>query len=331
MRHFIILFILIFSLGACGSPAAEPTAMPVATPTPIQPATPTAETITLTDDTGATITLTNRPQRIACLIDLCVDIVAELGMEPVAFIDELALQPQFFGERAKTFIRIGGSYFEPSLEDIARAKPDLVIGYPTHAPLRDGLRPIAPLFVMQPTNGYRDVLRYVRQIGELVGRESEANAAIDRFNARLNAYKERVPRDVTVLFMTGTDFDASFGIDTKRSIVGSVLAEVANYPWDDPNATPTGLVESYSLEQVLATNPDVLFIGTFLFGGGQGLLSEQLANNPLWGQIKAVQQGRVHEVSVPIWVTGQGTRSLQLVLDEAMTKIYPDRFPKPLP
>lgn len=321
MRYGLV-FVFMLGLIACSASApVQPTAAP----------TPASETITITDDTGATLTFASQPQRIACFIDLCVDIVAELGMEPVAFIDELALQPQFFGERANTFIRIGGSYFEPSLEDVARAKPDLVIGYPTHAPLRDGLRPIAPLFVMQPTDGYRDVLRYVRQIGALVGRTSEAEAAIQRFNARLNAYKERSPRDVTVLFMTGTDFDASFGIDTKRSIVGSLLAEVTNYPWDDPNATPTGLVESFSLEQVLTTNPDALFIGTFLFGGGQGLLSEQLANNPLWGQLKAVQDGRVYEVSVPIWVTGQGTRSLQLVLDEAMTKLYPDRFPQPLP
>jgi iron complex transport system substrate-binding protein len=86
------------------------------------------------------------------------------------------------------------------------------------------------------------------------------------------------------------------------------------------------------LEEVLEQNPDVLFVETFGFGPTPPEpLSEQLAANPLWSEIKAVQEGEVHEVSFAIWGTGRGVRSLSLVLDEAMTRTYPDVFPEPLP
>jgi iron complex transport system substrate-binding protein len=88
----------------------------------------------------------------------------------------------------------------------------------------------------------------------------------------------------------------------------------------------------FSLEQVLAENPDVLFVQTYGFGPvPPEPLSVQLAANPLWSEITAVKNNEVHEVSFAVWSTGRGLRSLTLVLDEAMPLIYPDVFPQPLP
>ena len=53
-----------------------------------------------------------------------------------------------------------------------------------------------------------------------------------------------------------------------------------------------------------------------------------MAANPLWGELKAVKNGEVHPVSFSLWSTGRGTRSLGLVLDEAMPLLYPDVFGK---
>ena len=47
--------------------------------------------------------------------------MAELGLEPVAVNDPLSSNPSFFGSRAEQFAVIGGSFFEPNLEDIAAA------------------------------------------------------------------------------------------------------------------------------------------------------------------------------------------------------------------
>ena len=45
--------------------------------------------------------------------------MAELGLEPVAVNDPLSSHPSFFGSRGEQFAVIGGSFFEPNLEDIA--------------------------------------------------------------------------------------------------------------------------------------------------------------------------------------------------------------------
>ena len=71
----------------------------------------------------------------------------------------------FFGSRADEFRLIGGSFFEPSLEDIAASEPDLVIGLSgVHDGLRDALRPIAPLYIVNPLT-YEDSINYLKEIG----------------------------------------------------------------------------------------------------------------------------------------------------------------------
>src|SRR5215469_3545841 len=126
--------------------------------------------LTLTDATNTTITLSKPPARIACLVSLCEDILAELGLQPVAVNDTFGQDPHFFGAKAKNFMTIGGPFFNPNVEDIAKATPDLVIGLANvHENLRDALQPIAPLYIMNPTS-YNDSIKYLKDIGRLTGR-----------------------------------------------------------------------------------------------------------------------------------------------------------------
>jgi len=82
--------------------------------------------LTFTDATHTTVTLTKQPTRIACLVGICEDILASLGIDPVAVNDKLGQDPAFFGDKAKSFSVIGGAFFDPNVEDIAKATPDLV-------------------------------------------------------------------------------------------------------------------------------------------------------------------------------------------------------------
>ncbi len=313
--------------------AATPTAtaQPEATQAPAAtsaPPTATPSTVSLTDSTGERLTFTTRPVRVACLTEICPDIMAELGLEPVAVNDPLSSDPRFFGSRADEFRLIGGSFFEPSLEDIAAAEPDLVIGLGgVHDGLRDALRPIAPLYIVNPLT-YEDSIRYLKEIGAAMGRSAEAEEAAQRFLSKLEDYKARSPKDRTALVMYGSD--VNFGIDTEGALTGGLLAEVTGYPWPKPPPDQGGHASGgmqFSLEGVLSIDPDVIFIQTIAFPGFQPPpLAEQLAANPLWGELRAVQNGEIHEVSFSLWSTGRGTRSLGLVLDEAMPLLYPDVF-----
>ena len=307
---------------------ATPTVTPQPAPTQAPAPTPSPSTISLTDSTGEELTFTTRPVRVACLTEICPDIMAELGLEPVAINDPLSTDPRFFGNRADEFRVIGGSFFEPSLEDIAAAEPDLVIGLGgVHDGLRDALRPIAPLYIVNPLT-YEDSINYLKEIGAAMGRSAEAEEAAQRFLSKLEDYRARSPKDRTALVMYGSD--VNFGIDTEGALTGGLLAEVTGYPWPKPPPDQGGHASGgmqFSLEGVLSVDPDVIFIQTIAFPGFQPPpLAEQLADNPLWGELRAVRNGEVHEVSFSLWSTGRGTRSLGLVLDEAMPLLYPDVF-----
>lgn len=316
--------------GATAAPAATPqlgaTQTPAATAAPPTPVPPSD--ISLTDSTGEQLTFTARPVRVACLTEICPDIMAELGLEPVAVNDPLSQDPRFFGSRADSFQVIGGSFFEPSLEDIAAAQPDLVIGLVgVHEGLREALRPIAPLYIVNPLT-YEDSIRYLKDIGAAMGRPAEAEAAAQRFLSKLEDYRSRSPKNRTALAMYGAD--VNFGIDTEEALTGGLLAEVTSYPWPNPSPDQGGHASGgmqFSLEGVLSVDPDVIFVQTMAFPGFQPPpLAEQLSENPLWGELQAVKNGEVHDVSFGLWSTGRGTRSLGLVLDEAMPLLYPDVF-----
>lgn len=64
--------------------------------------------LTFTDATHTTVTLPKPPARFACLVGICEDILASLGIDPVAVNDTLGQNAAFFGARAKSFQIIGG-------------------------------------------------------------------------------------------------------------------------------------------------------------------------------------------------------------------------------
>lgn len=284
--------------------------------------------LTYTDAAGTKVTLDKRPTRIACVVALCEDILFELGIEPVATNDKFYQNPEFWGP-SKTFPSITGTGANISVEDIAKYKPDLVIGFLTANYLRDSLKGISPLFVMNPAS-YQDSIDLLREIGYLTGHVYEAEQAIHKFIHKLNSYRAKSPNTKVPLIIFGTT--TNFNIFTQGSLYGSVLNAVNKFPWPDVgpghSTSPEPGALQYSLEQILETDPDVLLIESPATGTP---LSEQFKSNPIWGQLKAVKTGQVFEVRRDVYVTGRGPLSLSIAIDDTMMKMYPETFKTPLP
>ena len=90
---------------------------------------------------------------------------------------------------------------------------------------------------------------------------------------------------------------------------GSILTAATYYPWPaeggplSPDQEP-GSVQ-YSLEKLLDKDPDVILSIT-QGSGANGNLSDILAKNPIWSQLKAVRTTSVYEVNFSNYVTGRG-------------------------
>ena len=307
---------------AAASPTATATAAATAAATPDQP-------ITVEDATGETITLDAPAVRVVCLTGLCVDTLFVLGIKPVAANDLLHRDPAYWGPDEDEIAPITGSFFEPSLEEIAQAEPDIVIGlFGVHEGVRPGLATVAPLFIVNPV-GVEGMLAHVADIGTLLGMEAEAEAAAAAFQSRLDEYVAGVTTERTVIVIYGSD--VNIGADTVCTPAVDALARAAAYPPDlacDVHAP----FPSFSVEQLLSIDPEVIFVQTYGFGPTPPQpVSEQLVDNAIWRELQAVQNGEVYEVDFFIWGTSRGINGTNFVLDEAMPKIYPEVFPAPLP
>ncbi|XMA39997.1 ABC transporter substrate-binding protein [Streptomyces albogriseolus] len=299
-------------LVGCGSSSEEPAngkAKPTArTEVTVEPIKASTE---LTDTNGAKISLKKEPERIVCLFALCDDILTELGIVPTATNSALLAHPDFMGEeKAKEVDIIPGGFIAPEVEAILSHKPDLVIGLgDTHGKLAPALKGATTFWAMQPET-WQDSVGYLRDTAALTGRTAQGEKAERTFRTKLAA-AEKTPSDKTALIIYGSD--ENFGVATPEGdVAASLFPKIADYPWKS-----RGVEGSYSLEEILAKDVDVLFVETLSFGDAEGELSEKLAGNPLWSKIPAVKNGDVHEVNSEAWAKGRGTRSLGIVLDEA--------------
>lgn len=263
--------------------------------------------ITVTDATGAEITIPGPATRVACLTMICVDALTEVGITPVAYRDPLALDERYAGPDAD-MREITGGFGEENTEDVALARPDLVIGL---AGVQDGLRAAveesAPLYLVDPRS-WEDSVDVLRTIGELTGTEDEAEARAQAFTERVED-AAATPSELTTLSMFGEP--GSLGVDSVETPVGSLLDAVSDYPWPaaaDPFAP-------IAVEQVAQVDPDVVFAQAFSASDDTEPLSERLATDPTWAGLTAAREGRVVEVEAAVWATGRGTISLGIVLD----------------
>jgi iron complex transport system substrate-binding protein len=291
----------------------------------------TATSLSFTDATNTTVTLAKTPTRIACLVGICEDILATLGIQPVAVNDTLGQDPHFFGDAAKSFATIGGQFFAPNVEDIAKVTPDLVIGLANvHEQLRDALKPIAPLYIMNPAS-YNDSVKYLKDIGRLTGKSAAADAAVTKFQNHLADVKRISPNNLSTVLIYGSD--VNFNLMTAGSLPGSLISQATPYAFGAPAAgapaasdKEPGAIPS-SVDKILEQDPDTLLIASFAFAPGAQPLSKQLAANPAWKNLSAVKNGKVYEINPSYYVFGRGTISLTLALDNAMHQLYPSNFP----
>lgn len=279
------------------------------------------------DFTGTEIELAQPAKRIVCLTAAGLDILLELDMEPMGYLTKGAAdKPEFYGERARQFTPVG-SWIAPNWKAVQTLNPDLVLGWSfPHRFYRRWFGNVAPLYLMGGT-GYEAALQRLRDVAQLTGRISQAEAVIAQCETRLRNYRSAIPNQEyrTVLFMGGSSLNRlrrKFIIETNIGTFGSIIRQFAHYPWYEPekhNHEP-GLTNIY-LQQILETNPDVIFVQTY--APSKVSLSKQLSNNKIWQQIKAVQTHKVYEID-QLWHLGNGTRMIGRTLDKIMPLIYPE-------
>ncbi len=323
-----VMLLFTATLTACGrqdAPAstprpATPAAAATATATATTPVTAVPPSLTVTDASGKTLTLPEAPRRIVCLTGICDDMLVELGLTPAATATpKLLSRPDYLGAAAARVPVIPGGFGAEDVAAIARAEPDLVIGLAgVHDQLRAAVEKFAPLWVVK-VGDHEDSVAHLRTLAALTGRGAQQAEAETRFRAKVaeglaTARAKGLDR-VTALAMYG---GSSVGVNTTDDVLGGFLSRFFAYPWPSKGGG-FETAQAYSVEEILAKAPQVIFVQSFAFGGGKPV-TETYRDNPVWKRIPAVAGGKVFEVRPELWASGRGTRAFGIILDEAIAK-----------
>jgi iron complex transport system substrate-binding protein len=268
--------------------------------------------VTRTDGTGREVRVPRHPRRIISLAPNVTENIYLLGAE--ARLIGVTTQCNW-PEAAKGKPRIG-DLLNPNYELILDAAPDLVISS-TAGNDRAAVTKLAdlgvPVYVTAPRS-LEAIFATVEEIGRVIDCEAEGGRLVAEMHARLDAVRGKLAGRPPLrgFFITWFDPLLAPGRLTFEN-EALALAGVRSISADVEDFYPR-----YSLEQVLAQDPDVILT---IEHTGDPL--PDFRKTPGWRELRAVKEGRVHFLSEylqhpsPLFVDG---------VEDLAQKLHPEAF-----
>ena len=265
------------------------------------PARQAAEGFTFTDDLGRTVTV-DSPQRVACLLGSFADIWTLAGGEVIAAPDDAWVDYEL--PMAADAVDLGSTK-ELSLESLFAADPDLVLASVNTEQnlawreILEGAQIPVAYFEVSDFDGY---LRLLKTCTDLTGRP-------DRYEEYGLSVQKQIQEAVEKAENRGTkpkvlylriSSSAVRAKNSKGTVLGQMLQALDCENLADADGS---LLEQISMEHILMEDPDFIF---FVQQGDDTAAAEErlaqfLADNPAWGSLTAVQEGRVFHLDKQLY------------------------------
>lgn len=235
------------------------------------------------------------PKKVAVLVGGWEDHLISLGIQPYAVQDP---HPEpMIADLTKNAVKLG-KVWEPNLETILQAEPDLIISISgVHGKIYGDLSQIAPTILIAPEQqqkGWRETLLYV---GDIFGKRDLAQQKIADYDKKAAAAQEELKQRIgekTVLFMRL--------LPKEIRIYGSTSPQGELLYKDLGLKAPAVLPEqneAISMEKLPEINPDYIYF----LDNGDGRIEEFKAH-PVWKSLEAVKQNRVYSAQKEQWPYG---------------------------
>jgi iron complex transport system substrate-binding protein len=288
---------------------------PAATATSAAPQA-TTYPLTITDMLNKSGTIAAEPQSIAAISPTTVEFVFAVGATSKT-------RPASARLPAAASAKDIGSSYQPNLELIAAEKPDLIVAdsilQPQLAQSLAGLN--VPVLYIGASN-FADVLTGLDIIGKVLNKPAEAAKLASDLQAKLADLKQQAgTAKPKVLILNGAPQD--FYAAKPESYVGDLIQQLGadNVAKGQPDVGQFPGYTKLSLEAIIAGAPDVILAITAGPPGGK-TITETLSADPAWATIPAVQNKRVAEISVELFLQAPGPRA-GAALDELAKLLYP--------
>jgi len=274
---------------------------------------------TIVDDLGRNVTIPEKPARIISLYPSFTETLFALGLgEKVVGVTKFCDYPPEALHKEKV-----GGVTTVDLEKVVALNPDLVlVDARLQREVVQGLEKFGLTVVALYPENFEEILENIRLIGEITGQEQEARRLTADMEKRVKfitdrtkelAYSER-PK---VFYLTWYDPLKTVGPGTFINDLIQ-LAGGKNIAADAKQKVP-----AYSLETVIARNPQVIILAG---GTMTSITVDELKALKRWQVIDAVKHGRVYSIDAAL-VAGPRPRIVDGL--EILAKyLHPELFPE---
>lgn len=254
-------------------------------------------TISYTDALGRPLTLSCQPQRVAALIGSFAEVWQLAGGSVCATAQDAW---DDFSLELPDAVSIGGAH-SPSLELLLSAQPELVLASASTASnvqLLEVLESAGIPVVYFDVDHFEDYLAMLDFCTDLTGRKDlyrqNGLAVRDRVEAIKADFAARglSEQDRTVLLLRAASGSVK-AKDSQGTILGEMLRDLGCINIADSD---TSLLETLSVESVIRREPRHIFVVTMGSDTQKAMdnLDRLMTENPAWGTLEAVTEGRLH-------------------------------------
>lgn len=257
----------------------------------------------VTDRTGREVEIFGKPERIAALAPFAVEMLQDLGVEPVLRASVRGETPEAWDSIPELPISHGAG---PEMERLVASRPELVILPEPFAHFAESVRSAtgAPVLVLDVRT--LDEARLMLEVlGVLTGRMDRALELSQELERRTRAIAADVPGDGPGVFALFGTPDAFYAF-LPESYLGDLASRLGATLVTEglPEDRSFGGFAQFSLETVVSRDPDALLIVTH--GGVADGVIERLRRDPAWRGLRAVREGRVGVLSDDLFVLRPG-------------------------
>lgn len=269
---------------------------------------------TIVHDFGTT-ELKKAPKRIVILDNLYGEILNPLDITPVGATTGQADSQEFstlFKKQYKDAKVVSvGWQGSPDLDKIAELKPDLILMTGEQEDLYEELSEIAPTVGYQiNTDENWDYHETSLKVAEIFDKRDEMKKDLDRVDAREAVFAENVKAkfgNQKLMYLRVTDNDIRYYAYGHFGYLYDTYhfnrAETFN---------PDDMFQVINPDKLKDINPDLLIVQA----DSQELLDNKLKNNPVWNNLKAVQNNKVIYADYSTYMLGFGIVSQEAIMKQ---------------
>jgi|SRR5690625_3339553 len=307
-RLLVILGLLLFVLGACGSSDEEQGSEN--NDSGEQP-----ETVTIEHELGTT-ELEKNPERVIVFDFGVLDSLDELGID-VTGVPQSNLPSYLDKYEGEEYENVGGLK-EPDFEKIAEIDPDLIIISGRQSDLYDQFTEITDktIYLGVDATRYMDSFEEnMHVLGEIFDKESEVDKELTDIENSIDTIHEKAADSGKegLIILANDDKISAYGSGSRFGLIHDVFGVQAS----DESIEVSTHGKNVSFEYVKEQNPDLLYVIDRSAAIGEESAAKQIVENKLVESTNAYKNDDIIYLNPDVWyLSGGGLISVKEMLNE---------------